>query len=68
MRVLVDLDKCLGYGNCVADAPEVFEIQGEDIVVHLLQENPPEELRSAVELAVLDCPTRALSLEEHDAG
>lgn len=68
MRVVVDLDKCLGYANCVADAPDIFEIRDDDMVVTILQERPGEELRAAVELAVLDCPARALRIEEnHEA-
>ncbi|MGC8512842.1 MAG: ferredoxin [Acidimicrobiales bacterium] len=62
MKVVVDLDKCLGYANCVADAPEVFEIPEEALIVSLLQENPGEELRSAVEAAALDCPARAITI------
>ncbi len=62
VKVVVDLDKCLGYANCVADAPEVFEIPEEALIVRLLQENPGEELRSAVEAAALDCPARAITI------
>lgn len=64
MRVTVDLDRCLGYANCVADAPEVFEIPEESMVVRVLQPNPPAEMRAAVEAAVLDCPARAITLLE----
>lgn len=64
MRVTVDLEKCLGYANCVVDAPEVFEVPEESMVVRVLQENPPPELRAAVEAAVLDCPARAITLVE----
>lgn len=64
MRVTVDLDKCLGYANCVADAPEVFEIPEESMVVRLLQPNPSSDMRAAVEAAVLDCPARAITLLE----
>jgi ferredoxin len=62
VKVVVDLDKCLGYANCVADAPEVFEIPEEAMIVRLLQDSPGEELRSAVEAAALDCPARAITV------
>lgn len=62
MRVTVDLDKCLGYANCVADAPEVFEMPDDAMVVHVIDEHPPAELRQAVEAAVADCPARAITL------
>lgn len=64
VRVTVDLEKCLGYANCVVDAPEVFEMPDDSMVVHVLQENPPPQLRGAVESAVLDCPARAITLVE----
>ena len=68
MRVVVNLDKCLGYANCVVNAPDVFEIPDDQIVVRLLQSNPPEELRTEVEQAVLDCPAHAIELVEDSAG
>lgn len=64
VRVTVDLEKCLGYANCVADAPEVFEIPEESMVVRLLQDDPPSEMRAAVEAAALDCPARAITLDD----
>ncbi len=62
MRVSVDLDECLGYANCVVDAPQVFDIVEDGMQVHLLQENPPEELRTSVEAAALDCPAKAITV------
>ncbi|MGH9055563.1 MAG: ferredoxin [Acidimicrobiales bacterium] len=62
MRVAVDLEKCLGYGNCVADAPEVFEIPEDAMVVRVIDDDPDERLRTAVEAAVLDCPARAITI------
>ena len=64
VRVTVDLEKCLGYANCVADAPEVFEIPEESMVVRVLQDDPPAEMRSVVEAAALDCPARAITLTD----
>jgi sterol 14-demethylase len=66
-RVCVDLDLCQGHAVCVAEAPEVFDLErsesGEDKVV-LRMEAPPGALREKVERAVRHCPTRALSIEE----
>jgi ferredoxin len=33
MKVLVDIKRCQSHGECVAVAPEVFEL-GEDDVLH----------------------------------
>jgi ferredoxin len=49
---------------CASEAPEVFELDEESGEFVLLQEQPPQDLRSKVELAVKYCPTRALLLEE----
>lgn len=68
MKVVVDLDKCLGYANCVVDAPEVFEIPDDQMVVRLLQPTPDEALRQAVEQAVLDCPAKAIEIVDEPSG
>lgn len=64
MRVTVNLDECLGYGNCVVDAPEVFEIAEDGMQVHLLQERPPDGLRAMVEAAAVDCPAKAITVAD----
>ncbi len=61
MQVVVDLDLCQGHGVCESEAPDVFEV-GKDHKVHVLDERPPDEQRSAVEDAVRFCPTHALSI------
>ena len=64
MKVKLDRDLCQAHGVCVSEAPEVFELDEESGELVLLQEQPPQDLRSKVELAVKYCPTRALLLEE----
>jgi ferredoxin len=63
MKVVVDLGVCNLHGLCVESAPDVFEI-GDDGALHVLNETPPESLRAAVEKAVRECPTGAISIEE----
>ncbi|MGH9054824.1 MAG: ferredoxin [Acidimicrobiales bacterium] len=62
MRVVVDYDLCESNALCMAAAPEVFEVRDDDFM-YVLQEEPPEELRTKVELAVQRCPKQALKLE-----
>jgi len=62
MRIKVDRDFCQGHGVCCGEAPEVFVLNDEGDM-QLLQEEPDESLRSKVEKAVKDGPTRALSIE-----
>ena len=65
MRVVVDLSKCCGAGQCVLLVPKVFD-QREDGIVILLDEAPPKELHAAVREAASVCPTAAIRLEEHE--
>ena len=61
MRIVVDFARCEGNGQCVVDAPDVFELDGEDNLV-VLNDDPPREQWSQVEAAVRSCPKRALSI------
>ena len=63
MRIVVDRDLCQGHGVCESEAPAVFSVSKQN-VVEVLDESPPEELRSQVEAAVKFCPTHALKIEE----
>ena len=63
MRVVVDFDVCESNAICMRTAPEVFLVDDDDNL-QILQENPPEELRAKVELAVRSCPKQAITLEE----
>ena len=44
-------------------APTVFEVRDDDFL-YVLQEHPPEEMRSKMEEAVRLCPKQAISIEE----
>ncbi|HET6418499.1 MAG TPA: ferredoxin [Polyangiales bacterium] len=63
MRIKVDFDLCQGHANCMGEAPEVFQVD-EQGFLNILQEEPPEELREKVELAVKYCPTGAIAMED----
>lgn len=64
MKVIVDLDVCEAHGDCVVEAPEIFDLGEEDEVVTLLNESPGEELREKAERAVRACPVSAIRIEE----
>ena len=61
-RVEVDYDKCESNALCMAAAPEVFEVRDDDFL-YVLQEEPPEELRTKVTEAAELCPTGAITVE-----
>lgn len=62
-KVRVDLEKCIGAGQCVLRAPRIFD-QREDGMVILLDESPPPELHAAARKAADLCPSQAIIIEE----
>ncbi|NKQ54284.1 ferredoxin [Amycolatopsis sp. K13G38] len=62
MRVVADLDRCCGTGQCVMNAPEVFDQNEEDGTVVVLREVPDPDQEEAVHRAVRHCPTEALAI------
>ena len=59
MRFTVDRDRCIGAGNCVMNAPELFDQDDDGLVVVLEAEVPPEHADAAAR-AVANCPSGAL--------
>ena len=64
-RVEVDLDLCQGHAMCELEAPDYFRVPKRG-TVEILDPEPPDDVRSQIELAVEMCPTRALSITEID--
>lgn len=64
MRIITNLDKCCGNGQCVMDAPEVFDQNDDDGTVILLQPEPAPEQESATRDAARHCPTEAIEIVE----
>ena len=62
MKVSVDFDQCEANGICVGIAPDVFELDDEDML-HIVTADVPEDRRADVEQAVAQCPKAALRLE-----
>ena len=63
MKVLFDSSKCKLHAQCRGAAPELFSFADDGSLV-VLDENPPEELREALQDAVDACPEHALSIGE----
>jgi ferredoxin len=64
MKVTVDQNICASSGNCVMNAPEVFDQRDEDGVVVLLNENPAAEQADGTRRAAAACPALAIRIEE----
>ena len=63
MRVEVDKLSCEANAVCVGIAPDVFQLDDED-VLHILLPEPPPELADQVREAVIGCPKLALTLHD----
>ena len=64
MRIEVDEDKCVGGGQCVMAADEVFDQRDEDGIVILLREHPTADLHDAAREAAILCPAAAIRIIE----
>lgn len=62
MKVLVDFDTCDGNGVCMSICREVFDVRDDGL--HILQEQPGEELRPKLVGAEVSCPTGAIRVED----
>ena len=60
MEVNIDQARCVGSGQCVFAAPEVFDQRDEDGIVMLLQDAPDESLAPGVVKAARLCPAQAI--------
>lgn len=62
LKATIDWDKCEGNGVCARVASEIFtcDDQGNSDVI---LEEIPEELRAKAMLAMLQCPTNAITVE-----
>ena len=63
MRVVVDFDLCESNAICMQVAPEIFEVRDDDFL-YVLNEEPGEDRRPAVEEAVQRCPKQAISIQD----
>lgn len=62
-RIVADLDRCVGAGQCVLTDPDAFDQSEDDGTVVVLRENPADdEALKRARVAVEICPSRALSL------
>lgn len=60
-KVIADRNLCRGYGNCVATAPDYFDLDDSGKVV-VLNAEFPDKARELVERAVNSCPANALKI------
>ncbi|NKY54415.1 ferredoxin [Nocardia vermiculata] len=63
MHVEVDRPMCVGSGQCVLTAPDVFD-QDDNGIVTLVQERPGADQREVVEESAALCPAGAIRLAQ----
>ncbi|AXB46985.1 ferredoxin [Amycolatopsis albispora] len=64
MRVITDVDRCVGAGQCVLTEPSVFDQREEDGTVLLLTDEVRGETAERVREATHLCPAQALSTSD----
>ena len=61
MRIVVDLNRCLGYAQCVPLAPDVLKLNGEEALMY--DPNPDDSQRQRVLRAAASCPVQAIIVD-----
>jgi ferredoxin len=64
MKIILDLEKCNGYGSCVLAAPTVFAINSSGDFADVINVNLTESLRPQIIEAARVCPKRAIQILE----
>jgi ferredoxin len=64
MKIVVDEEKCIGAGQCVAVAPGLFDQRDEDGVAVLLQETPLAGPVEHARQAAAVCPALAITIAD----
>lgn len=59
LKVRIDRALCVGFGECVTEAPEAFGLDGEDIAVFI---KPEQADRERLLKACDACPVDALTV------
>ncbi len=64
LKVEIDRTLCVGFGDCVQEAPEVFELDEDDIAVFVSGSTGPD--RERLIRACAECPVDAITVTDGD--
>ena len=65
LTVRIDRTLCVGFGDCVTEAPKAFALDAEDIAVFV----SPEDVEQAVLVRACEvCPVDALTVLDRNGG
>ncbi len=63
IRVEINRETCSGFGNCVAVADTIFDLDDEGLVV-LLTDTVDDDRLAEVQQSAYDCPTESITWTE----
>ncbi|GAS93853.1 3Fe-4S ferredoxin [Mycolicibacterium canariasense] len=63
MKIQINRDRCEGHGQCIAVAPDIFDLDDEGIAILLTSESVSEGLAGQAAAAAEVCPVAALMLD-----
>jgi ferredoxin len=61
MHIVVDLNRCQGYAQCVFLTHEVFRLSGDEALTY--EPNPDDARRLQVQRAAAACPVQAIVID-----
>jgi ferredoxin len=64
MRIVVDLNRCVGFAQCVPLAPDVLRLKGDEALQY--DPNPSDIHRLQVLRAAASCPVQAILVDMLD--
>ena len=62
LNIVVDMDKCQHYGQCVFEAPTIFALNEDDKLEY--QATADDSLEDDVQAAIDVCPMQAIRFAE----
>ena len=62
VRVRIDTHACQGHSRCALNFPEIFDVD-DDAKAFVLVDNVGPEWAEKVQIAIANCPERAISLD-----
>ncbi|MBO3751954.1 ferredoxin [Streptosporangiaceae bacterium NEAU-GS5] len=64
MHIVVDLNRCQGYAQCVFLAHQIFRLSGDEALTY--EPNPDDARRLQVQRAAAACPVQAIMIDRQD--
>ena len=59
LAIDIDMDKCQNYGQCVSEAEDIFQLDGDGDIQYT--KDVPDDRQDDVDNAVDVCPMQAIS-------